>query len=56
MGERTVLIPRCGKCAAGKHTRCEHPRHVEGSGDGSVATCCCAVRQESANGGGQTDG
>lgn len=36
----TVLMPRCGACANGKHVKCEHPRVSAHPMD---SECCCVV-------------
>jgi hypothetical protein len=36
-----MVLPRCGKCADGKHSRCEHLVTV--CGDLDEWECCCVV-------------
>lgn len=38
-----MVLPRCGKCADGKHARCEHLVTYGGDEDWE---CCCVVKVE----------
>ena len=42
--ERIVTLPRCGKCADGKHSRCEHLVTI--CEDLDEWECCCVVKVE----------
>lgn len=44
MAERIVTLPRCGKCADGKHSRCEHLVTI--CEDLDEWECCCVVKVE----------